>query len=151
MTAKTFEWKKGEFAVGRRVRARGRLTKGVIKVLHTNGLVGVQWIDGHKWNPNSSMAVKREELILLRPKPKPEPRKAREFEVSLSETGHIGIIKFCDIKPGERIHVREVLPNTVQVSREDIQKAWDIQGNTPHEVSILFKGVCKALGFKEES
>lgn len=143
MTAKTFE-------AGRRVRLRGFNQKGTIKQPYffesqKKEGASIKWDDSRLVDTEHLL----EELKLLKPRSKTEPMEAREWSLAatVSNTPYV----LAGPQLSGIVYVIEKLPNTVQVSREDIAKAWDIQGNTPHEISILFKGFCKVLGFKEEA
>lgn len=146
MTANKFKWKVGDRVAVYNDAAREtgkirQIFKASIDVTLGSGCFG-------NYHPK--------QLRRLKPRPK-EPAGAREFWIL--DGPEKGTYPTCyrsePIWGGKTdptvVHVIEKLPNTVTVSREDLAKAWDIQGNTPHEISILFEGVCKALGLKEKA
>lgn len=103
---------------------------------------------------DAKAAIEKVEQELSLSEPKEELQKAREFWVDLLQRNFV-----IDEKPSEKtissyVHVREVLPNTVTITKDQLAKAWEesdrrfTDGYAPAHSSETFKEICRALGFE---
>ncbi|CAM6004916.1 unnamed protein product [Sphagnum balticum] len=83
----------------------------------------------------------------------PAQAKAREWELSLGTNAPNVLAHGPILKSGERVHVIEKLPNAVQVTREELEKAWDehVAKYFYHDDGMVLDDFIKAIGLLGDS
>lgn len=101
------------------------------------------------------------QLRRLKPKPKAEVKVPREWKMLYQPRDPQGIVSIHICRewyvegplpePLKTFSVREVIPGSVSVTREQLAKAWDTLKHplTRSGSSCVFKSLCKAVGLGE--
>ena len=102
---------------------------------------------------NELKPVLEKHFSTLEPK-KEEPKKAQEFWISPYDIKRMIGPYIFEWPVDECIHVREILPGEIVVTREQLAKVWDkyihLKGDFfTADFSADFIEFCKELGFKD--
>lgn len=146
-----------KFAVGDRVRIYGCSTQSM-----TNTGTITEWIHGVPMVKHDMSSISQtyhpKQLRRLKPKPKAEVKVPREWKMLYQPRDPQGIVSIHICRewyvegplpePLKTFSVREVIPGSASVTRQQLAKAWNEAGITTIRTTQWNK-FCKALGLGE--